>query len=60
MLGRLDDLLVPRFGIVAKTGIPRTSLYRHLPPRAAPTVTADSRAAETEAKAMRVGAADAG
>jgi DNA invertase Pin-like site-specific DNA recombinase len=47
-------------GIVAKTGIPRTSLYRHLPPRAAPTVTADSRAAETEATAMRVGAADAG
>jgi DNA invertase Pin-like site-specific DNA recombinase len=26
--------------IVAKTGIPRTSLYRHLPPRPAPTVTA--------------------
>jgi len=25
---------------VAKTGIPRSSLYRHLPPRAAPTVTA--------------------
>jgi DNA-binding phage protein len=46
--------------IVAKTGIPRTSLYRHLPPRAAPTVTADSRAAETKATAMRVGAADAG
>jgi DNA invertase Pin-like site-specific DNA recombinase len=46
--------------IVAKTGIPHTSLYRHLPPRAAPTVRADSRAAETEAKAMRVGAADAG
>jgi DNA invertase Pin-like site-specific DNA recombinase len=46
--------------IIAKTGIPRTSLYRHLRPRATPTVTADSRAAETEAKAMRVGAADAG
>jgi len=27
--------------IVKKTGIPRTSLYRHLPPRPAPTVTAD-------------------
>jgi DNA invertase Pin-like site-specific DNA recombinase len=26
--------------IVTKTGIPRTSLYRHLPPRPAPTVTA--------------------
>ena len=26
--------------IVAKTGIPRSSLYRHLPPRAAPAVTA--------------------
>jgi DNA invertase Pin-like site-specific DNA recombinase len=39
--------------IVAKTGIPRTSLYRHLPPRAAPTVTADSRAAETEAAGAR-------
>jgi DNA invertase Pin-like site-specific DNA recombinase len=26
--------------IVAKTGIPRTSLYRHLPPRAAPSLTA--------------------
>jgi DNA invertase Pin-like site-specific DNA recombinase len=26
--------------IVAKTGIPRTSLYRHLPPRPAPTVIA--------------------
>lgn len=26
--------------IVAKTGIARSSLYRHLPPRAAPTVTA--------------------
>ena len=26
--------------IVAKTGIPRSSLYRHLPPRPAPTVTA--------------------
>ncbi len=44
--------------IVAKTGIPRTSLYRHLPPRAAPSVTADSMA-ETDAKAMRAGAADA-
>jgi DNA invertase Pin-like site-specific DNA recombinase len=37
-----------------------TDLYRHLPPRAATTVTADSRAAETEATSMRVGAADAG
>lgn len=27
--------------IVEKTGIPRTSLYRHLPPRSAPAVTAD-------------------
>ena len=27
--------------IVKKTGIPRTSLYRHLPPRPAPAVTAD-------------------
>ena len=27
--------------IVAKTGIPRTSLYRHLPPRPTPAVTAD-------------------
>lgn len=27
--------------IVAKTGIARSSLYRHLPPRATPTVTAD-------------------
>jgi DNA invertase Pin-like site-specific DNA recombinase len=27
--------------IVDKTGIPRTSLYRHLPPRSAPAVTAD-------------------
>lgn len=27
--------------IVAKTGIPRSSLYRHLPPRPAPTFTAD-------------------
>ena len=27
--------------IVVKTGIPRTSLYRHLPPRPAPAVTAD-------------------
>jgi DNA invertase Pin-like site-specific DNA recombinase len=27
--------------IVAKTGIARTSLYRHLPPRPAPAVTAD-------------------
>jgi len=26
--------------IVTKTGIPRTSLYRHLPPRPAPAVTA--------------------
>ena len=26
--------------IVKKTGIARTSLYRHLPPRAAPAVTA--------------------
>ncbi len=41
--------------IVAKTGIPHTSLYRHLPPRAAPTVTADSMA-ETDAKAMRASA----
>ena len=47
-------------GIVAKTGIPRTSLYRHLTPRATPTVTADSRAADTGGEAMRVGAADAG
>ena len=35
--------------IVAKTGIPRTSLYRHLPPRPAPTLTAgDSAAAATD------------
>jgi DNA invertase Pin-like site-specific DNA recombinase len=27
--------------IVERTGIPRTSLYRHLPPRPAPAVTAD-------------------
>jgi len=27
--------------IVKKTGIARTSLYRHLPPRPAPAVTAD-------------------
>jgi DNA invertase Pin-like site-specific DNA recombinase len=46
--------------IVAKTGIPRTSLYRHLPLRAAPTVTADSRAEDTGGEAVRVGAADAG
>jgi len=31
--------------IVTKTGIPRTSLYRHLPPRPAPAVTADGSAA---------------
>jgi DNA invertase Pin-like site-specific DNA recombinase len=37
--------------IVAKTGIPRTSLYRHLPPRAAPTVTAgDSATAQGSAR----------
>jgi DNA invertase Pin-like site-specific DNA recombinase len=46
--------------IVAKTGIPRTSLYRHLPPRPSPKVTADSGAAEAKATAKRVGAADAG
>ena len=28
--------------IIARTGIPRSSLYRHLPPRPAPTVTAGS------------------
>jgi DNA invertase Pin-like site-specific DNA recombinase len=33
--------------IVAKTGIPRSSLYRHLPPRAATPVTADGGAAPT-------------
>jgi DNA invertase Pin-like site-specific DNA recombinase len=27
--------------IVEKTGIPRTSLYRHLPPRPEPAITAD-------------------
>jgi DNA invertase Pin-like site-specific DNA recombinase len=39
--------------IVAKTGIPRTSLYRHLPPRPAPTVTAaqSTTAAESPAGA---------
>jgi DNA invertase Pin-like site-specific DNA recombinase len=31
--------------IVKKTGIPRTSLYRHLPPRPAPAVRADGGAA---------------
>lgn len=31
--------------IVKKTGIARTSLYRHLPPRPAPAVTADGRPA---------------
>lgn len=31
--------------IVAKTGIPRTSLYRHLPPRPADSVTAADRVA---------------
>jgi DNA invertase Pin-like site-specific DNA recombinase len=43
--------------IVAKTGIPRTSLYRHLPPRPAPTLTAgDSTAADTDSRAdPRVG-----
>jgi len=35
--------------IVAKTGIPRTSLYRHLPPRPAPTVTAAEPAAAESA-----------
>ena len=36
----------------AKTGIPRTSLYRHLPPRPAPTLTADdSTAAATNSPA---------
>jgi DNA invertase Pin-like site-specific DNA recombinase len=38
--------------IVTQTGIPRTSLYRHLPPRPAPTVTAaDTTAAESPAGA---------
>jgi DNA invertase Pin-like site-specific DNA recombinase len=39
--------------IVTKTGIPRTSLYRHLPPRPAPTVTAadSTTSAETPAGA---------
>jgi DNA invertase Pin-like site-specific DNA recombinase len=39
--------------IVTKTGIPRTSLYRHLPPRPAPPVTAadTTTAAETPAGA---------
>ena len=27
--------------IIEKTGIPRTSLYRHLPPRPEPAITAD-------------------
>jgi len=31
--------------IVKKTGIARSSLYRHLPPRPAPAVTADGSAA---------------
>ena len=34
--------------IVAKTGIPRTSLYRHLPPRPAETLTADADAVAAE------------
>jgi DNA-binding phage protein len=32
--------------IVKKTGIPRTSLYRHLPPRPAPAVRADGAAVQ--------------
>jgi DNA-binding phage protein len=32
--------------IVTKTGIPRSSLYRHLPPRAQPVVTAGSAPSE--------------
>jgi DNA invertase Pin-like site-specific DNA recombinase len=28
-------------GVIEKTGIPRTSLYRHLPPRPEPAITAD-------------------
>jgi DNA invertase Pin-like site-specific DNA recombinase len=34
--------------IVDKTGIPRTSLYRHLPPRPAPAVTADGRGTDVD------------
>jgi len=43
--------------IVAKTGIPRTSLYRHLPPRAADPVTAAApvTAAVGEAPALKQG-----
>jgi hypothetical protein len=38
--------------IVAKTGIPRTRLYRHLPPRPVPALTAgDSAAAATDGPA---------
>ena len=41
--------------IVEKTGIPRTSLYRHLPPRPAPAVTADGgrRSIETASREPR-------
>lgn len=34
--------------IITKTGIPRTSLYRHLPPRPAPALTADGVLASDE------------
>jgi DNA-binding transcriptional ArsR family regulator len=34
--------------IVAKTGIPRSSLYRHLPPRAAPALTAGGGATDED------------
>jgi DNA invertase Pin-like site-specific DNA recombinase len=34
--------------IVAKTGIPRSSLYRHLPPRTPPTVTAGEGATDED------------
>jgi DNA-binding phage protein len=39
--------------IVAKTGVARSSLYRHLPPRAAPTVTATGSARAEERERAR-------
>lgn len=39
--------------IVAKTGITRSSLYRHLPPRGAPAVTTDGGAMTTDSEEPR-------
>ena len=44
--------------IIAKTGIPHTSLYRHLPPRAAPLLSA-AEDASTRAPSTRSGYATA-